>query len=166
MKYKLGQGIFIKAEISDIDNISKEYFVTLNPNSINWVSEDKIIPMDKTYADGLNDAWQMADKINNMPPDEVEEILGIETCREGIFSMITYAEALAKIEAYEKKKEIKPMDVVEHIGKEWIVSQVNDSEYLLWDGRNVIHVEKGTVKKVGSIGSLEQLAKLLRQIGE
>ena len=62
--YKAGDEVLIKAEITDVVmGGTRPYFVKPDSYSINWVSEDKIIPMGKTYAQGLEDAWELAKKI-------------------------------------------------------------------------------------------------------
>lgn len=165
MKYKLGQGIFIKAEISNIDNISKEYFVTLNPNSINWVSEDKIIPMDKTYSDGLNDAWELAKKILDMKIDVAVEVFDCTRLFD-VMDKFNPQEALAKIEAYEKEKEIKVGSIVKSCaGGFGIVTRIeHDKYYVVWRDGSCNSYELGRLTNTGKME--ESLKSLLRKIGE
>lgn len=111
---------YIKAEITDVSDCSERpYFAAPDKYSVNCVSEDKIIPMDKTYSDGLNDAWELAKKVilatddGGISLNDITEIFGSAYCALRDF---TYEEALAKIEAYEKEKEIEVGDVVKFEG--------------------------------------------------
>lgn len=115
--YKVGDEVLIKAEIMDIhEGLENPYFVQADNRFINWVSEDKIIPMDKTYADGLNDAWELAKKIvlgikdGGFDSNRVMDVFGFTPYY--VLREFTVAEAIAKIETYEKEKEIKVGDVV------------------------------------------------------
>ena len=171
--YKAGDEVFIKAEITDVVSCgTRPYFVKPDCYSINWVSEDKIIPMDKTYVDGLSDAWELAKKILYGIDKQLIEIfeLSVEpaffdlTHKRAIINDHTPEEALAKIEAYEKENEIKPTDIVEYNGKNWVVTEVYKGEYSIWNGKNVVHTKN--VKKVGTVESIKPLEELLRQIGE
>lgn len=113
MKFKSGDEVFIKAEITDVSGYEcseRPYFVAPDIYSVNWVSEDKIIPMDKTYEMGLTDAWELLKKIYDMNCENVRDIF-----EKGFWEIIhicTAEEALAKIEVYEKEKEIKVGDEV------------------------------------------------------
>lgn len=124
----------------------------------------------KTYEMGLNDAWELAKKIYHAPCDgglensEIEEIFG---CK---FGSVTYKytaeEALAKIEAYEKEKEIKVGDVVKHTTEmiEGVVTMVTDVDaYITWIDGSCGHRELEYLIKTGKHIDIESL---LRQIGE
>lgn len=120
MGYKVGDEVLVKAKIVNVNKkFDRPYLAELNASGENWVSEDKIIPMDKTYADGLNDAWNLAKKIvcakeqGGMKLCECEDVFNT-TYIADILAKHTYEEALAKIEAYEREKEIKVGDVVVH----------------------------------------------------
>ena len=66
MKFKSGDEVFIKAEITDVSGYEcseRPYFVAPDIYSVNWVSEEKIFPADKTYEQGLADAWELAKKL-------------------------------------------------------------------------------------------------------
>lgn len=68
--------------------------------------------MQKTYIDGLNDAWELARKIYEMESKEFDKVFR-EVHYVDVFYHFTPQEALAKLEAYEKSKEINVGDVVE-----------------------------------------------------
>ena len=174
MKFKAGDEVFIKAEITDVSGYEcseRPYFVAPDIYSVNWVSEDKIILMDKTYEDGLKDAWELAKKIlKNRKPDEICELfncLGVTSTHE-IFENLTAAEALAKIEAYEKEKsEIKVGDVVEYKNTlKAVVTRIENCEevYVLWGDGSCGKLKKNEVLKKGK--TAEGLTDLLRQKGE
>jgi len=170
MKYKAGDEVLIKAEITDISDCEERpYFVAPDCRSINWVSEEKIIPMDKTYVDGLNDAWELAKKIYDSPYDGGFENEEIEEMFDCTFSKVTHKftaeEAIAKIEAYEKEKEIKVGDVVKGLSCDGIVTRLSDDDtfYVMWkDGSSGRH-DINDLKKTGKHIDIESL---LRQIGE
>ena len=163
--YKVGDEVLVKAKIARVDEIDNalSYEVTTNHLGLIWVAEDEIAKSEH-YARGLSDAWELARNLYCEYSDtERRKILGIAQY-ETILECMTYAEALAKIEAYEREKEIKPTDIVEHDGKNWVVTEVYKGEYSIWNGKKVIHTTN--VKKVGNAESIEPLAELLRQIGE
>jgi len=165
MQFKVGDEVFIKAEITDVhEGLEKQYFVAPNYDRINWVSEDKIIPMDKTYVDGLNDAWELAKKILEMCGEKREEILGLGSYA-NILEFVAPEEALAKIEAYEREKEIKVGDVVKGISTDGIVTRLshNDTFYVTWKDGSSGRYDINDVKKTGKHIDIESL---LRQIGE
>lgn len=171
MKYKAGDEVLIKAEITDISlNSERPYFVAPDVYSMNWVSEEKIIPADKTYSDGLKDAWEMAKKIvgytcyDGYSMEELKIIFG-EWQNAVIFRNNTVEEALAKIEAYEKEKEIKVGDVVKGISTDGIVTRLsnNDTFYVMWEDGSSGRHNINDLKKTGKHIDIESL---LRQIGE
>jgi len=171
MKFKAGDEVFIKAEITDLhEGIEKPYFVQADSQYINWVSEDKIIPMEKTYEMGLTDAWELAKKIvmgvedGGFDSQEVIDVFGKN--RYYSFKDLTAEEALAKIEAYEKEKEIKVGDVViDNDGvKALVVEQTTtDHFFVLTEMGSTEDWSKGNFKKTGKHIDIESL---LKEIGE
>jgi len=174
MKYKPGDEVLVKGAITDLhEGTDHPYFVAVNYDSVHWVSEDKIIPMGKTYSDGLNDAWELAKKVllskdkGGLTTNEIADIF-YTTYPTDVFEKYSYEEALAKIEAYEKEKEIKVGDVVEifHNGGKGVVVRI-----LAEDGLNIV-LENGLFYADCSRGDCVKTGKhidiesLLRQIGE
>jgi hypothetical protein len=164
MKYKPGDEVFVKAEITDISDCEERpYFVAPDCHSIYWVSEDKIIPMDKTYADGLTDAWGLAKKLANLSSNEFAEIFGAK----GLYSIVccfSYEEVLAKIEAY--KNGIKVGDVVvdEEGTKALVIDEATENTCFVFTENGCVEDwYKMDLKKTGNKISIESL---LRQIGE
>lgn len=70
--------------------------------------------MDKTYTEGLNDAWEMAKKIDLMSYEELCSIFNGHSSFRWIMANFTPQEALERIESYEKTG-FKVGDVVESI---------------------------------------------------
>lgn len=114
--YKVGDEVFVKGEIVEVIKdvpypIKVEVCCTTVPLLF---TEEELFTVRKTYEQGLADAWELAKKIAKMSYDECRDIFG-----KGGFHLVAYGftveEALAKIEAYEKKEnEIKVGDEVIH----------------------------------------------------
>lgn len=170
MMFKVGDEVLVKAEVTDVSDCSeKPYFVAPDCRGINWVSEDKIIPMDKTYADGLNDAWELVKKIYTLEPDERKKMLGYQSMK-AILEDLSAEYVADAIEAYEKEKEIKVGDVVrygigEDIGKYAIVMRIEGNEFytMYADGSCGRETHTEDFKKTGKHIGIEEL---LKQIGE
>ena len=64
---------------------------------------------EKSYEDGLNDAWECARKLilikreGGLSMEEIEKIFGDTTCRANIIRAYTASETIAKIKEYENK---------------------------------------------------------------
>jgi hypothetical protein len=118
----------------------------------------------KTYEQGLADAWELAKKLANLSSNAYVEIFGAK----GLYSIVccfSYEEALAKIEAYEKEKEIKVGDVVTSFDREGVVVNVQGKglTILHCDGLVSVMISAEDCKKTGKHIDIESL---LRQIGE
>ena len=66
------------------------------------------------YNRGLNDAWELARKICEMGDKDFNNIFGCVHFSD-VFCYNTPQEAIAKIEAYEKSKQIQVRDVISHV---------------------------------------------------
>ena len=166
--YKVGDEVLIKGEVIEVmSNVPYPTKVKIGKDEDAYLfSNDEICFADKivkTYEMGLNDAWELAKKIYTLKPDEREKMLGYQSMK-AILEDLSAEYVADRIEAYEKEKEIKPTDIVEYNGKNWVVTEVYKGEYSLWNGKNVVHT--ANVKKVGSVESIKPLEELLRQIGE
>lgn len=128
--------------------------------------------MDKTYADGLNDAWELARKVSldnykgAYSVKELKNIFGFDSLQ-GVFRHCSIQEALAKLEAYEKEQnEIKVGDVVERINftELFVVSGFNEEIYTLINanGRCVC----ANVNQIKKTGKHIDIQSLLEQIKE
>lgn len=168
MKYKPGDEVLVKAEVTDVhEGTDKPYFVMPNFNSVDWVSEEKIIPMDKTYADGLSDAWELARRLYALRPDEREEMFKYSTVK-AIIEDCTIEEVMDYIESYEKEKsEIKVGDVIEYKNTlKAVVTRIEncDEVYVLWGDGSCGKMKRNEAFKIGK--TADGLMDLLRQIGE
>ena len=167
--FKVGDEVLIKAEITDVSDCSERpYFVAPDIYSVNWVSEDKIIPMDKTYEQGLADSWNLLKKVYDMKCETIEQIFDVEGGFWNVIRDFTYEEALAKIEAYEKEKEIEVNDIVKVKDESGlgIVTAVCPTRivYVLWNDGGCGDYEPCELEKTGR--TAEGLDLLLRQIAE
>lgn len=175
--YKVGDEVYVKAhvvgtdakpfdgygyKVQFLDSVNKEW---------DWVSDKTI--SDKTYEQGLADAWELAKKFRVRQSDgglsnsELLEIFGT-TYIDMIFKNHTYEEALAKIEAYEREKEITVGDVVygdddpESFGV--VTRKDSFGFYVMWDDGS-----SGRDKKPESLHKTDKhidIEGLLKQIGE
>ena len=123
---------------------------------------------DKSYNKGLEDAWDLAHRLNNMTLDEVHKIYGFSIHREEVFSAVDAQEALAKIEAYEKKQnEIKVGDVVfgdDEPDVYGIVTFVScEMIYIVWsDGSSGVEYDFRDIKKTGKHIDITSVLEQLR----
>lgn len=176
MKYKAGDEVLIKAEITDVsgyDCSERPYFVAPDCWSINWVSEDKIIPIGKTYSEGLNDAWELAKRIvmgvedGGFDSQEVIDVFGKN--RYYSFKDLSPQEALAKIEAYEKEKKIKVGDEVVLDDEEktvFIVTRIRNGFISGFDKDGTTHSYIFPNRFIQKTGKHIDIESLLLQIGE
>ncbi len=122
----------------------------------------------EAYNKGLEDAWELAKKLwlptsyGGMDSEEVMKIFGCDYY--AISKLYTPQEALAKLEAYEKSKEINVGDVVESIntGRIGIITKVEENgKYVMFvDGMSgmLAHDDiKKTNKHIDINSVLEQL---------
>ena len=176
--FKVGDEVLIKGEITDVhEGTDNPYFVAYKHGYINWVSEDKIIQMNKTYEMGLNDAWELAKKILYGNDEQLIEIFGscIDriyfdlTCKREIINCYTPQEALAKIEAYEKEKEINVGDEVVLDDEEktvFIVTRIRNGFISGFDKDGTTHSYVFPNRFIQKTGKHIDIESLLRQIGE
>lgn len=170
MMYKVGDEVLIKARIRDIRWAEMMYVCELvtNPDvCIRFKSPSECIVADKTYADGLKDAWELAKKLESMPLEELKKVFGV--C--GFYSVVKQykiEEALAKIEAYEMEKEIKVNDIVKVKGENGfgIVTAVcaTGIVYVLWNDGGCGDYEPCELETTGR--TIKGLKQLLQQIKE
>ena len=170
--YKVGDEVYVKGTIKEIvKGVMYPFHVEFAEMEHGHFLREELYKADKTYEQGLTDAWELAKKIRVQPIDggiplnELEEIFGT-TFMDTIFKNNTYEEALAKIETYEKEKEIKVGDVVEDEEgtKALVIDESTENTCFVFTENGCVEdwykVDlKKTDKKI-SIG------ELLRQIGE
>lgn len=90
--------------------------------------------MEKTYIDGLNDAWELARKLYDMKCDEIEKIFDVDGGFWSVIRDFTPQEAIVKLKAYEERIEVG--DIVLIYGEEAVVTRVVDehANILFGDG--------------------------------
>ena len=174
--YKVGDEVWVKVEITDVsDTDTYPYKIVCCEAEFadsNWVKEDTIA--DKTYEQGLADAWELAKKIYYAPCDggleqhEIEEIFG---CKFGsVMFRYTAEEALAKIEAYERKSAIILGDEVEHdcnsFRTTFFVTYLNGNQIKGLDKTGNTHYFTMPNQYIKKTGKHIDIEGLLRQIGE
>lgn len=165
--FKVGEEVLIRATIKEFIPRDMMYLCELKTGPelcIRFGSPAECIA-GKTYSDGLSDAWELAKKLANSSSNEFAEIFGAK----GLYSIVccfSYEEALAKIEAYEKEKEIKVGDVVEDEEgtKALVIDEATENTYFVFTENGCVEDwYKMDLKKTGNKISIESL---LRQIGE
>ena len=160
--FKVGDEVLVKGKIENVEGYGAVVFVGGLGKA--FFKEKVLIPVGKTYEQGLADAWELAKKIGALKNPDFDKVFGCVYYAD-VFCNFTYEEALAKIEAYEK--EIKVGDVVEYKNTlKAVVTRIENSEevYVLWGDGSCGKLKKNEVLKIGR--TAESLDLLLRQIGE
>ena len=98
------------------------------------------------YNKGLEDAWELAKKLYEMKSKEFDEAFG-NVHYADVFYYYTPQETLAKLEAYEKEKELKVGDVVEEIctGRHFLI--ITEEEYGMYNF-GVIDLNKMRIDRI------------------
>jgi hypothetical protein len=147
-KFNVGDKVYLECEVRNKDMSDNKYTLKY----INWrgneyistdVKDDVLHPTDELYNKGLNDAWELAKKIEISSYDggytgkELMEMFGTISFNK-IFADLTPQEALAKVKEYEERNEIKVGDVVKSKSSniERIVTRVTETNiyFLFRDG--------------------------------
>lgn len=130
MKYKVGDKVITTKEsdgnlrlfpvgtegiIVEITREGKELYKVKSFSKCWWYDEDMLKPC-KTYSQGLAEAWELAQRVMKKRDwndiDGYFKYFGIRTYCE-LFEKYSYEEAFAKLEAYEKAKEIEKTHIEE-----------------------------------------------------
>lgn len=168
--FKVGDEVLIRGTIERVDiedTCERPYLFKSKVGFLAWVPESEVELPNKTYTQGLADAWELLKKVYDMKCETIKQIFDVEGGFWNVIKDFTYEEALAKIEAYEREKEIKVGDVVEWIpyGNDGIVTCVRGEEiYVIWSDGSCGTRPKDKLKKTGR--TADGLDLLLRQIGE
>ena len=149
-KYKIGDKVYLEGEVIAKNMRNNTYELKYK----NWrgdeytltdyVTDDVLHPVNKSYNEGLNDAWELAKKIvlsdgdGGYSCDELENIFGYRSPA-SILKVFTPQKSIAKVKAYEEERnEIKVGDVVKLKGCyiEGIVTRITETNicYLSKDG--------------------------------
>lgn len=168
-KYAVGDKVLVEAEIKE--NAGHEaYSVEVLGCRALWINENDI--SNKTYSDGLADAWELARKIvlkaemGGICYDDFRKIFGVGDYV-SVLRTLSPQEALAKIEAYEESKVIKVGDVVYTDNEPdsfgvvtWVA---NGAMYVLWDdGSNCWEGVLSDFHKTGRTVDIEHLLEQIR----
>lgn len=140
----------------------------------------EIQPTEKSYEDGLNEAWECARKLilikreGGLSMEEIEKIFGDTTCRANILRAYTASETIAKIKEYEDKhidNEIKLWDEViikkssyGYAGCKGVVTNIlrYDLVEVMVNYGTVYNYDTETIQKTGK--SYPELANILNQL--
>lgn len=124
----------------------------------------------KAYDKGLQDAWELAKKINDMSISKMQEIFDISEdvieVQWELFNSLTPQQALAKIEAYEESKAIKVGDVVvcklDDI-QGVVIDIISDEECYTYNENGCVEEHKyNYLKKTGRHIDIEHLLEQIR----
>lgn len=122
MRFNIGDIVRVKGSVGIVDFIDLEneprYRVSINGQEW-WFSEDIMEPYaEKTYEQGLADAWELARRVIGHPSaggytmQELEDVFGIP-CPASLLSELTIEEALAKLDEFERQQSLAPNMIVE-----------------------------------------------------
>lgn len=172
---KIGDKVLVEMNVVGWDKITGDYQMRPKEDTRTfWASEQIVHPIsDKTYEDGLREAWEMARKIicsmycGGFSPLQIEEIFG---CHDFDDVLINYTpqEAAAKIAEWESKQEIRVGDILQDkdTGKEVVVSHTESREakniFVIFPDGSCGENEKRDFIKTGRTIDIEGL---LAQIG-
>lgn len=127
MGFKIGDEVVIEGKVIGTDGNLSKYPITVEFKDKNYAvfNEECLNLADKTYEQGLKDAWELAKKIalnthdGGIDAKELEAIFGTHDSYT-IFKENDVKDALAKLEAYQE--EIKVGDVISLRGVEAVVT--------------------------------------------
>jgi len=174
-KYKLGDKVrTIKDRdckigiITDIDeDASFPYQVRVGDDDNYYYSEDMLEPyIEKTYDDGLRDAWELVRKIYEMPKADLYTIFNTEKCLIiDILTDFTPQQALDKIAEYESHQIKVDDEVVHEDGAYGVVTSFTDGRaHVLWEDGTV--TTESCMDKLRKTGKKLGVTSLLTQLGE
>lgn len=114
MGVKVGDKVLVKAEVIEVGKTNTKQLVKVElvDGFTYWHKEDTLVPADKTYEQGLGDAWKLVKRAYKFTENARMKIFGCTML--SLLESMTPQEALAKLEAYEAEKTIKQWDVVEY----------------------------------------------------
>ena len=116
-KYEVNDVVNIKTNILEVDESSETglgYRVRIGTGRSVWVSE-YMLDSNKTYEQGLEEGWELAEKVVNMSYEERDNILGTNLDNHSIdciMDSFTAAQVKEKIEEYERLNSFNVGDVV------------------------------------------------------
>lgn len=133
MKYKVGDRVYMKGTVIEVDERDEmlETLVDFEMNGKEWTNPKGLspyCPSEKTYEEGLHDAWGLLRRLvaNTNPSKliDIGEFFGVSGIVD-ILDKYTPQEAFAKLKAYEEAQKIKVGDVVKNEdGYEYVVTNI------------------------------------------
>ena len=168
--FEVGDEVLVKGKITAIvERENYPFKVRFADMEYVFFKEEELIPADKTYTQGLADAWELAKRLYEMSGNERFDVVGYGDYA-NIMEFVTPEEALAKIEAYEREKEIKVGDEVVHgIGgceTKFIITSMSDGMIRGFDSNGITHSFTFPNRFITKTGKHIDIEGLLRQIGE
>ena len=167
-EYKIGDEVSLTGEVEEIDEDieSKPIYVDFGDAGGVWVGEDQLRFADRSYAEGLADAWKLARKIENeLDCSTLESLFGSSRIAD-VLDNFSVEEVFAKIEANEGKREIGVEDEVcfSDGTKAIVLDEISDTEvYVFTDVGCVEKKNKKYLTKTGNhCGCVKEL---LQKIG-
>lgn len=168
------QNVMVKGNLVEIYRTEESsHKVMFEGGRCAYFKESEVIEEYKTYEDGLNDAWELAKKINHMCLTEMKKCFGSDApdkynADNDIFNDFTPQEALAKMKAYEEEKEIKVGDVVTQDGitKKLVVGIGGNSGLLFLIGENGEIMTRRDPSLYRKTGKHIDIQKFLDEIGK
>lgn len=165
--YKVGDEVFIKGEIVEDSGAGGKHFRLAGIDGLPclWFKEEELIPADKTYTQGLADAWELVRKLGEIEQDEREKMFSYRSVK-AIIEDCTIEEVMDRIEAYEKEKEIKVENVVEDNEgtKALVIDEATENTCFVFTENGC--VEEWYKRDLKKTGKKISISELLRQIGE
>ena len=184
-KYNVGDKFIIEISKNDTNELdTTEYYITNGSRvyekeeldrlqkynevkeRLELIDELKMDEYNKGLEDGRNEVWELADKLNNMPMQDIIDIYGFNVDRCSVYSKITPQEALAKLEAYEKKIEVGDVVRLKGSDKEYVVTTIDEdrcSEIYCGVSKDGRWFSQCNVEKTGKHIDIQSV---LQQIGE
>lgn len=142
------------------------YFEFYENNGRDIVEFSSLIIEEKTYEDGLNEAWEFVRKISNISYKELSNIFGVsmENPWGELIDKNSASEAIAKLEAYEAEEQIKVGDVVMgNIFKGVVTGICNGRAFIMYDDGSSKEI---SLDKCQKTGKHIDISSILAEIGK
>lgn len=167
-EFKVGDDVFIKAKIVKLPSCGDSGYLVVSNGDLMSHWESEVYPiLEKTYEDGLNEAWKLAREIYKMDGPTMGSVFGSWEGSDAY--CLSIHEAMDKVKKWKDEKAIHVNDVVEHKGlklKGLITSAEDNGDdlHILWEnGKQGRFVRsKDSLEKTGRTIDIESL---LKQIG-
>ena len=124
-----------------------------------------LIIEEKTYEDGLNEAWNFIRKIYDLKCDDIDKIFNTNGGVYGVISpTVPIKDMIAKLEAYEAEKQIEVGDVVMgNIFKGVVTGICNGRAFIMYDDGSSKEI---SIDKCQKTGKHIDISSILAEIGK